>query len=281
MEGFRAGTEKMDAWADSLWQRKPPQRKVSRMQPSGRDQKVTETPRAVAIPSVIRTFHEFSSLVDQLGFMPLSANRTSFPSVEGLTERSAWHTGLETDPWVWRIRIVDERRAAYAKLFQGKLGFVSLEWYPVFLAARRRGEDVESVYRDGLLGHAAKRIYLLFDENPDLATHEIKALAGFGRDSKSEYESGIVELQMSMFVTVQGMTRMTSRRGEPHSWPATSFTTVERWAGPEMIEQSLRMDPEGARDRIIERVAEIVPGIDPGKAARFAGFLGMGWSRRT
>jgi hypothetical protein len=222
------------------------------------------------IPRVIRTFHEFASLVDGLGFMPLSANRVAFPSVEGLTEPGAWHTQLDTDPWVWKTRIVDERRAAYAKLFNGKPGFISLEWYPTFLAARRQGEDFKSVYFAGLLSHAAKRIYLLFDENPDLATHEIKALGGFTRESKSDYEAAMVDLQMRMFITVQGMTRITGRTGEPHGWPAASYTTVERWSGPELIERSLRMDPGDARDRIIETIAKIVPDVDPRKAARFA-----------
>lgn len=218
---------------------------------------------------LLSDFSSFASLVDELGFMPLSRARIEFPSLEALTGESAWHTGLDTDPWRWKTRIVDEGRGAYAKLFGGKPGFVSLEWYPTMLAARRRGEDFEDFYRAGLLSRAAKMIYLLFDENPVLATHEIKGLGGFRRENRTEYEAAMIELQMNMFITVQGMTRITGRNGEPHSWPATSYTTVEQWAGPEMVEESRRMDPETAVDRLVERVLSVSPGVDPRKALRF------------
>lgn len=55
-----------------------------------------------------------------------------------------WHTGdPETDPWEWRIRVLDERNdIAYAKLFFNKSGYITKEWYPYFLAVRRgNGQD--------------------------------------------------------------------------------------------------------------------------------------------
>ena len=38
-----------------------------------------------------------------------------------------WHTGLvETDPWEWRMRVLDERRdIAYGKVFFKKSGFIT------------------------------------------------------------------------------------------------------------------------------------------------------------
>jgi hypothetical protein len=53
-----------------------------------------------------------------------------------------WHTGdPETDPWEWRIRVLDERDdIAYAKLFFKKSGYITKEWYPYFLAVRRSGK---------------------------------------------------------------------------------------------------------------------------------------------
>ncbi len=71
-------------------------------------------------------------------------------------------------------------------------------------------------------------------------------------------------------VAVQGMTRMMSRSGEPHSWPATSYTTVEQWATPEMLQRSLGIDPDEAREQIVERVLAVVPEADIKKAQRFA-----------
>jgi hypothetical protein len=219
---------------------------------------------------LFKTYREFTEAVDDLGFMPLSSNAISFPSLEGMTTKEMWHTGQDTDPWRWKTRIVEEKRAAYAKLFGGKPGFISLPWYPVFLAARRGGEDFESMYRQGLLSHEASRIYALFDENPVLATHEIKGMAGMGREAKSDYEHAMVELQMGMFITITGMTQMVSKTGEPHSWPATSYTTVENSATQEMIRESLRVDPDEALENIVERVLDILPNADLKKVQKFA-----------
>lgn len=220
-------------------------------------------------PQPLHTYSDFTATVDELGFMPLSSNRVSFPSLEGMSTREMWHTNLDSDPWQWKTRIVDETKAAYAKLFSGKPGFISLAWYPTFLAARRAGEDFEHYYRQGLVSHAARRIYALFDENPVLATHEIKGMAGLGREAKAEYERAMAELQMGMFITIQGMTRMVSSTGEPHSWPATTYATVENWA-PDLVRESLKMDSDEAGERIIERILAIVPDADLGKARRFA-----------
>ena len=216
-----------------------------------------------------RSYKDFAAAVDDLGFMPLSTNRVSFPSLEGRTNRDMWHTGLETDPWQWKTQIVEEHRCAYAKLFFGKPGFISLKWYPVFLAARRAGQDFGHYYRQGLMSHAASLIYALFDESPVLATHEIKSMTGLGREAKAEYERGMVELQMGMFITIDGMTRMVSATGEPHSWPATSYTAVETWA-PELVRESLKLNSDEAAERIIQRVIEVVPEVDRKKVRRFA-----------
>ncbi|MDR1705655.1 MAG: hypothetical protein LBS19_13355, partial [Clostridiales bacterium] len=50
-----------------------------------------------------------------------------------------WHTGdPETDPWEWRVRVLNERSdIAYAKCFFKKSGYITQEFYPYFLALRR------------------------------------------------------------------------------------------------------------------------------------------------
>ncbi len=52
-----------------------------------------------------------------------------------------YHTGdPETDPWLWRVRVLEDRALAGGKVFSGKAGWISREWYPLFLAVRRRGK---------------------------------------------------------------------------------------------------------------------------------------------
>jgi hypothetical protein len=72
----------------------------------------------------------------------------------------AWHTDdPETDPWEWRMRVLDERNdIAYAKVFFKKSGFITKEWYPYFLAVRRSGLSFDEAYENGKISHFAKRI---------------------------------------------------------------------------------------------------------------------------
>ncbi len=62
-----------------------------------------------------------------------------FTLSDAFGESIAWHTeDPETDPWEWRIRVLDEYTdIAYGKLFFRKSGYITKEWYPYFLAVRR------------------------------------------------------------------------------------------------------------------------------------------------
>jgi hypothetical protein len=72
----------------------------------------------------------------------------------------AWHTDdPETDPWEWRMRVLDERDdIAYGKLFFKKSGFITKDWYPYFLAVRRGNMSFDESYDNGTISHFAKRI---------------------------------------------------------------------------------------------------------------------------
>lgn len=220
----------------------------------------------------ITEYTDFISIVEDIGFMPLSNNRIDFISLDSLTESEQWHTDSPSDPWLWRMKIEKDHKAAYAKLFDKKPGFISLEWYPVFLAARRDGRSFSRMYSDGLMSNYAKRIYDLFRDHDILAVHEIKSLGGFTKDLTSKYESAMSELQMAMFITVNGSKQKISAKGEPYGWPSTAYSTVEMWAGEKIIEESNAIISEDAKDEILERISEFVP--DPSKARlkAFAGF---------
>ena len=71
-----------------------------------------------------------------------------------------WHTGdPETDPWEWRMRVLEERSdIAYAKLFFRTSGYITREWYPYFIAARRQGMTFDELWEDGRLTDLSRRI---------------------------------------------------------------------------------------------------------------------------
>lgn len=217
----------------------------------------------------INQYSEFTAMVEDLGFMTLSKNCIDYANLTDLTTEEQWHTGLATDPWQWRVNIEKDHKAAYGKLFDKKPGFISLQWYPIFLSARRKGRSFAEIYSEGLISNDAKQIYDLFKYHQSLAVHEIKALGGFMKETNSKYENAMCELQMWMFITVNGTKHKLSAKGEPYGWPSTAYSTVETWAGDQLIEQAMGIKPEDALDEIILRVQDFVPDADMRRIRRF------------
>jgi hypothetical protein len=162
----------------------------------------------------ITEYDEFAQMISDVGFMPLSNNCIDFVNLSSITAPESWHTDLPSDPWLWKTRIETEHKAAYAKLFDKKPGFISLEWYPLFLAARRKDKSFDECYSDGLISNYARQVYALFESNDGIAAHEIKSLIGYGKDKASKYEAAMVELQMKMFITGNGLKYKLSKSGE-------------------------------------------------------------------
>lgn len=129
----------------------------------------------------VATYDDFLRVLEKAGLMTLSGNPLGLPNLSAMTTAEQWHTGLDTDPWQWKNRIVEERRAAYAKLFAGRPSFVTEKWYPLLLAARRGGKTFEEAWESGCLSAETRRIYELFGDRKVLAVHEIKRLAGFAK----------------------------------------------------------------------------------------------------
>ena len=62
-----------------------------------------------------------------------------------------WHCGdPEVDPWEWRMRVLEERTdIAYSKVFFKTSGFITKDWYPLFLCRPQKGRDFRGSLRAG------------------------------------------------------------------------------------------------------------------------------------
>jgi len=182
-----------------------------------------------------------------------------------------WHTGCpETDPWEWRTRVLYERNdIAYGKVFFKKSGFITKEWYPYFLAARRGRDTFQDAYVSGTISHAAKRIYDTIIDNGILPSHDIKRLAGFAKEEKSAFERGLVELQMKMFITVCGAQQKISQKGDAHGMPSCMFCTVEHFWGRDVFEHAAEMSVDEACDAIREQVLRLNPLAEEKRITKF------------
>ena len=181
-----------------------------------------------------------------------------------------WHTGdAETDPWEWRMRVLEERRdIAYAKLFFRTSGYITADWYPYFYAVRRGGESFLDAYRSGTVEQAAKRIYDVLETYGALPMHENKTLAGFSREDNGRFERAITELQMRMFITMCGRMQKKNKFGEGYGWSSTAFTSVERfWAGRGVALPE--MDGARAYETIRAQILLLNPDAEQRKIDRF------------
>jgi len=190
---------------------------------------------------------------------------------EPLETSIRWHTGEpDTDPWVWRMRVLSERDdIAYSKVFFRKSGYVTKEWYPYFLAARRGGYAFDEAYADGIISYNAKRIYEAIIEHGSLPAHELKSYAGFTRKNKAGFDSALTELQMRMFLTICGERQKLSAKGELYGWPSSLFCTTERFWGEEVFEKASRIGAKEAEEKITGQVYKLNPSADMRKVARF------------
>jgi len=183
-----------------------------------------------------------------------------------------WHTGdRETDPWEWRIRIMEDRKdIAYGKLFFKKSGYITREWYPYFLAVRRHGVGFSQEYREGTFSHMTKRIYEVIDDCGDegLTIPQIKKLCGFGKGDRNRAAAAIVELQMRLFITVCGWKMNYAMGGRAGMSPAR-FVTSERFWGEEVFEEANDMRPVDAMEAIRERIYNLNPDADEKRINRF------------
>lgn len=182
-----------------------------------------------------------------------------------------WHTGdPETDPWEWRMRVLDERNdIAYGKVFFKKSGYIVREWAPYFLAVRRENRVFDEEYAEGRISNYAKRIYKTILENGTLPLHGIKQLAGFDKKEKSQFDRALTELQMKMYLTMCGRQQKISQKGLEYGWSSTVFCTTENFWGEDIFQQAEKIQKDEAIEKITKHIYELNPNAELKKVLKF------------
>ena len=219
----------------------------------------------------IRSFEDFRAALLRAGFAMGGGNAEGIFSLHPYMDPSLrYHTGdPETDPWIWRIRALEDRTLASGKVFFHKAGWISREWYPVFLAARRRGKGLEELYADGLVGRLDREIYRTVTAEGLMPLHTLRKMVSW--DKPSQFEAALNRLQAGLFLTMAGETRKLSRDGQPYGWPVSTFCTPEAFFPDDVWGEALRISPGEACSRIREQVLRLNPQADENRIRRFIG----------
>lgn len=226
---------------------------------------------------MIQNFSDFCNVLLECGFSMGGGNAKGIFAVipydwkeqNFMNTPVKWHTGNpETDPWEWRMRVLEEREdIAYSKVFFRTSGFITKEWYPYFYAVRRKGETFEEAYENGTISQMAKRIYDIISSG-EIAFHEIKQIGGFQREDNSKFERAIVELQMNMFITMCGRAQKINKYGESYGWSSTVFTITEDfWEKRGVFLPDL--NPSESYDKIKMQILKLNPEAEQKKIDKF------------
>ncbi len=209
----------------------------------------------------VKTMGDLIGLIDEIGMLPFFSCGVHGFSVMEITDGSLWWTGdPEYDPWEWRIRIASGRSIAYGKVFGGKAGFVSLNCYSDFANLRRDGYDFDALFEDGKAPQSSMSIMKLFEDRPDVPTHEIKALSGLQKG----FQSALTRLQMQTYLTISGFTRRRNRSSEEYGWPIAEFSPPERVFGDEIVRGAYRLSP---RESLLRLEEKLLPYADRGASS--------------
>ena len=184
------------------------------------------------------TFPEAAEVIAHLGILPLSSFIPDHPSLVSITRPDAWHTGAESDPWLWRDRFAIEGIAAYGRFLGDKPLLVSREIFPVMQCALAPGEPVEERYAAGLVAKETLRIYECIAENDDIDVRTLRRQAGMQRTSdKSAFDHSLNELQNAGEVVISGIAERLNPQGNKSGWNSTCYMLADNWMQRHSIEK--------------------------------------------
>ena len=215
----------------------------------------------------ISSYQDFCAQLKRAGFSMAGDNSEGIFSLASFFDSSIrWHTGdADTDPWAFRMRVLkEEDDIGYGKVFFQKGGYITKEWAPFFLAAKRHHQAYEEVYQTGQMGYMEHAIMRFVAAKGEAALHEIKAAVG-----EKGLEAALTRLQTGMFLTISGEAHKLSKENMPYGWPSTAFRLAEDFWGEDVMAKANALSPGQAREQIIRRVYELNPDAQPKALERF------------
>ena len=195
--------------------------------------------------------------VEEYGLLPLFRNDAPGFSIEELTPAEYWFTDGVEGPWEWRMTVAGRHNSAYGKLFAGKAGFCSQEYYADLANYRRDGYDFDARWEDGLANYRDKQIIDALTRRGPLLTRELKNESGVDRG----FESCLTRLQMQCYITVESFVYARDRHGRPYGWGLARYALSEDIFG-ELPRSAYSRPPAESKERLLQRLRGLCPDAD-------------------
>jgi hypothetical protein len=179
---------------------------------------------------IVQTFEEAGLVIQKQGILPLSSFIPEHPSLGSITDYSSWHTGKETDPWLWRDRFAGEGIAAYGRFFAKKPMFIAAERFPLVKRALGAEDSIEQRYRDGLISNATIKLYRAIEAEDGIDARTLRKVSGMKhKEDKNEFDQALIELQSAFYVVILGVSDRLNALGIKSGWNSTCYILAERW----------------------------------------------------
>jgi hypothetical protein len=179
---------------------------------------------------IVQSFEAAGVVIQKQGILPLSSFIPDHPSLEAITAPTSWHTGTDTDPWLWRDRFAGEGVAAYGRFFSKKPMFIANQLFPLLKAALGAEGPLERSYRDGLISNTTLKIYRAIEAQDGIDARALRKVTGMQhKDDKNEFDKALIELQSSFHVVILGISEKLNALGLKSGWNSTCYILAERW----------------------------------------------------
>jgi hypothetical protein len=143
--------------------------------------------------SKLQTFEQATAFVRKIGILPLSSFIPDYPSLDSETTHGQWHTGLDTDPWLWRDRFAGEGLAAYGRFFAKKPLLISVELFPLVKNILDDPYTVGERYEDGTVSKATVDLYQAIANQEGIDVKLLRSNTGLSsKESKSKFDQHLL-----------------------------------------------------------------------------------------
>jgi hypothetical protein len=224
--------------------------------------------------AMLMNYTEFLQRVEELGFMALSRGPDGFPSLSDETPAANWHTGdRETDPWVWKDRAAQEKRAAYGCILGGNKGFISGRFYAAFYAACHSPHAMQDRWLAGEINQTTWQLWQLFQHKSLLTTSEVRREMGVtASKGASRVDSAVVMLQKEFILTIAGSRKKVSKAGREYGWANNTLDRVVNWAPDDWLSPASGLKPADAQAFILDSGLAIGQKVNRAALAAYLGF---------
>ena len=196
-------------------------------------------------------------LIQEVGFLPLLDSGIRGYSAEEMVADECRYVmlpdgGWDWPLWKWKGPAISDGQCVYGKFFNGKAGFVSLEWWPLLCQHKRSKHPAPAV--ESIEGAILDTLRL----QGSLITRELRTACGFGGTKmRSRFDAYVTRLQMAGRIVVEDFIYPRDRHGNDYGWGWALLTTPEQLYGIDKCRSPL--SDEEARQRIFSHLGKLLP----------------------